>query len=417
MTLPVLVGYAVVVVAGWALRALNLRHLATRGDSVPPELDGAIDTETLRRTSAYTLETSRLDLLRSVLQSVLMAFFLFAGWMGAYDGWVAARSGSFVGGGLVFFLLLFLAEGALEVPFSLYRNFRIESRYGFNTMTARLWASDLVKSTAISALVAVVAVASALWLVEHSPQWWWLWVWAFFLVLSLFLMYVSPYVIEPLFIKLRPLQVQGLEEEIRTLATRAGLEVRKVLQVDASRRSRHSNAYFTGFGKVKRIVLFDTLLAQMTPAEILAVLAHEAGHWKMRHVMKKIVLTEVLALAALFVAHRLVYWGGLPSLVGLAHASFYARAVIVAFLATLVSAPLTPLASFLSRRDEWAADRFARHLTGGGEDLARALVKLARDNLSNLHPHPLYAWAHYSHPPVVERIRALGRPERETGAS
>jgi STE24 endopeptidase len=221
------------------------------------------------------------------------------------------------------------------------------------------------------------------------------------------MMYLSPYVIEPLFFKFEPVKAEGLEEKVRVLMEQAGLKVSRLYQVDASRRSRHSNAYFTGIGRVKRIVLFDTLIQQMTQDEILSVLAHEVGHWKKHHVLKKIVLAEASAFLGLFIAYHLIQWNGLPNLVGLDQGSFYARAVIVMFLSFLATFPLTPLFSYLSRRDEREADRFAAALTKDPEAMASSLVKLSRENLSNLHPHPLYAAFYYSHPPVVQRVREL----------
>jgi STE24 endopeptidase len=250
-------------------------------------------------------------------------------------------------------------------------------------------------------------VICALALVQASPSWWWLWVWAFFLFFGIFVMYVSPYVIEPLFFKFEPIKTEGLEDKVRELMEHAGLKVSRVFQVDASRRSRHSNAYFTGIGKVKRIVLFDTLIGQMSQEEILAVLAHEVGHWKKRHVLKGIIVAETFAFCGLFLASRLLSWNGLPALMNLPGASFYARTVMLAFAGSLVMFPLTPLFSSLSRRYEAEADRFASDLSGRPGALASALVKLSLENLSNLHPHPLYASFYYSHPPVVERIRKL----------
>jgi STE24 endopeptidase len=223
----------------------------------------------------------------------------------------------------------------------------------------------------------------------------------------MFLMYISPYVIEPLFFKFEPVQTEGLEAKIRALVEQAGLEVSKVFQVDASRRSRHSNAYFSGIGRVKRIVLFDTLLESMDHPEIVAVLAHEIGHWKKKHVLKRIILTETVALGAIFLAYKLLAWEGLPGLVGLEGGSLYARMTVLGFLGSLVMFPLTPTLSFYSRKHEREADRFACALTGQPLDLARALVKLSKENLANLHPHPLYAAFYYSHPPTVERVRQL----------
>jgi STE24 endopeptidase len=399
--------YLLVLTATWWLRFLNLRHLRMHGGEVPPGFEASIDAEILRRTTSYTLDRNRLALMEAACSNLLLLFFLFGGWLGVYDRWIAALTGSFIGGGIAFFLLIALAEGTFGIPFSLYRTFRIENRYGFNTMTFRLWLADLAKSTAIGALLLALVTAGGLALVRVSPAHWWFWVWLFFAGVSVFLLYISPYVIEPLFFKFEPVTIAGLEEEIRALVEKAGLKVSRVMQVDASRRSTHSNAYFTGIGRVKRIVLFDTLLRQMGNGEVLAILAHEIGHWRKGHVLKRLVVAELAALLASYVAFRLTAWDGLPALLGLDRASFPARLVILAFLGSLAAFPLTPLTSWLSRRHEWEADRFACALTGTPETLASALVKLSRENLANLHPHPLYAAVYYSHPPLVERVRKL----------
>ncbi|WP_305042679.1 M48 family metallopeptidase [Geoalkalibacter sp.] len=399
--------FILVLCAEYALDALNLRHLRHHGQEVPAEFVGQIDAELLSRSSAYTLARNRLGLCESLLGNLLLGIFLFGGLLGLYDRWIAGFSDAFILSGLLFFLGLGLARGLLDVPFSLYRHFVIEERFGFNTLTWRLWLSDLLKGTLISLVLSGLLLSGALWLVQADPQHWWLWVWAFLALFSLFLMYLSPYVIEPLFFKFEPIRAEGLEERIRALMEKAGLRVSRVFQVDASRRSRHSNAYFTGIGRVKRIVLFDTLLAQMDHDEILAVLAHEVGHWKKRHVLKRLLWAQVMILGGLFIAQRLIAAEVLPGLIGLEQASFFAQLLILSLLATLVGFPLTPLSSWLSRRDEYQADGFARELTGAPQALATALVKLSRDNLANLHPHPWYAAFHYSHPPVVERIRKL----------
>jgi STE24 endopeptidase len=393
------------------LKRLNLRHLKEKGGEVPPGFEASIDAETLRRSLSYALDTSRLDALGLLLDCALVILALFGGLLAVYDRWIGRLTTNVVPAGVLFFLGLLWAETAVGLPFSLYRNFRIEARYGFNRMTGRTWLADLAKSLLVSSVLTAIIAAVALVLIRWSPGGWWMWLWGFFAVFSLFMMYVSPYVIEPLFFTFRPIQADGLEAEIRRLMERAGLRVNRVFQVDASKRSRHSNAYFSGIGKVKRIVLFDTLLEQMNREEILAVLAHEAGHWKRRHLLKRIIVTEGGALVALYLAFHLVPWEGLPGLVGLKHASLPLRLVIVGFLGALVSFPLTPLASFLSRRHEWEADRFASELTGRPLDLASALIKLSRENLANLYPHPLYAAFYYSHPPPVERARRLREME------
>ncbi len=416
MYFPLVAVFLGVVAIRYGLRSLNLRYLKTHGNDVPPEFAGLIEPERLRTISAYTFENSRVGLVESLLGNVILVLFFFCGLLGVYDRWIASLSGSFLGAGLLFVLILLYAETFLDIPFSLFRTFRIENRYGFNTMTGRLWLVDLLKTAALATVLGAVVVLGALALVHWSPLRWWLWVWGFLLLVGILLQYLSPALIEPLFFKFEPLRIEGMEERIKTLLAQAGLRVSRVFQVDASRRSRHSNAYFTGIGRVKRIVLFDTLLTQLSEDEILAVLAHEGGHWKKRHVLKGIVLSQVLSFCGLFLAFRLIRWGGLPGLIGLANASFYARIAITGFLGSLVLFPLTPLFSMLSRRHEREADRFAVDLTGRPDTLASGLAKLSRENLANLHPHPWYAKFYYSHPPVVERIRTLrgGAGDRET---
>lgn len=407
MTITVFICYLLVTAVGYYLRFLNLQHLKRHGTEIPAGFEDAIDADTLAKTSAYTVEQSRLGLVESLFDNVVLLLFLFGGLLVFYDRWITSLSGSFVWSGVLFFLILTLIQTVLDIPFSLYGTFRIENRFGFNTMTTRLWLSDLAKSTAISAVILTLMIAGAFSLVRWSPGFWWLWVWGFFAVVSIFFMYVSPYLIEPLFYKFEPVKDAELEQEIRQLMEKAGLHVSRVMQMDASRRSRHSNAYFTGIGRVKRIVLYDTLLMQMNRQEILTILAHEVGHWKKGHVWKLLVMTEIGGLLGFYAAFRLLQWGGLPGVLGLPHASFPAQLVILGFISSLLMFPFTALSSWLSRRHEWQADRFAEELSGTPAALATALVKLNRENLGNLHPHPLYAKFYYSHPPVVERVRRL----------
>lgn len=417
----ILLAFLIIVGFRYWLRSLNLSHLKRHGHTVPPELEGEVDPALLARMSDYTVENSRLGLLESVVDNIVLLLFLFWGYLAVYDRWIAALTPSFLWGGVAFFLVLQFAQTVLGIPFSLCRNFLIEKKYGFNAMTPGLWFTDLLKSLAIGTVITGIVVLTALAIVKASPAWWWFWVWLFLLGFGVFMMYIAPYVIEPLFFKFKPLAVEGLEGRIKAVMEKAGLTVSKVFQVDASRRSRHSNAYFTGIGRVKRIVLFDTLLQQMSSDEIIAVLAHEVGHWKKKHVLKRIVLTEAIAFAGLFAASLLVRGDILPALFGMAGLSFAAKLVLLGFLASLATFPLTPLSSALSRRHERESDRFAEELTGMPEAMASALVKLSKENLANLHPHPFYAKFYYSHPPVVERIRELGvrtgtpREEETTG--
>jgi STE24 endopeptidase len=395
--------------AAYLLRFLNLRHLKRNGSRVPEAFTGAIDADALVKTARYTLALSRVALIQSVYDSALLLAFLFTPLLPLYDGWIASLSGGFVIRGVLFLLLLTLAQSLLEIPFTLYSTFRIEKRYGFNTTSPGLWVADFCKSTLLSTLLLVILTAAALLLVQSSPDYWWLWVWGFFAAFSITMIYLSPYLIEPLFSKFEPLDDPELEREINEMLAKANLKVKGVLMMDASRRSLHSNAYFTGIGRVKRIVLYDTIMKQMERPELLAILAHEAGHWKKGHIWKRLVFMEGAALVLFYLVHQLFHWGGLPGLFGLDQASFAAQVVMVSFLASLAAFPLTPVSSWLSRRHEWEADRFATELSGMPDALASALVKLSCENLSNLHPHPVYAAFYYSHPPVVARVARLLR--------
>jgi STE24 endopeptidase len=396
------------------LRYVNLRHLRQHGHKVPAGFAKVVNQKLLAKTSGYTLANSRVGLVESLFSGLLLLVFLFGGLLAWYDGWIQTVSASFIGQGMLFVLGLMLIQTLLDVPFSLYRTFVLEERFQFNTSTPRLWLADQLKSFGIGAILLSLITAGGLALVQASPNGWWLWVWGFLALVTLLLMYLSPVLIEPLFFKFQPLQKHELAERVKAVMSEAGLQIDRVQQVDASRRSKHSNAYFTGIGRVKRIVLFDTLLEQMNDDEIIGVLAHEAGHWKLGHLWKRLLSMELIFLVVCWLSWLLLKWGGLPGWFGLGQLSFVGQVVLLGFLASLVSFPLKPLSSGISRRHEWQADCFAMELTGDPAPLARALVKLCKENLSNLHPHPLYAWFYYSHPPVVERIARLSgeRPPR-----
>jgi STE24 endopeptidase len=408
MGMPILLlAFAVVSFASLGLKWANLRYQSREGTRVPPELAEVVDAERLRRIAEYTKERTRFSMVREFVRDTALGVFLFGGLLGAYDRFVAGLSDSPLVRGVFFFLLLTLGSAVLSIPFSLYSSFRIEARHGFNRMSLPLFFGDWVKGTLLSALLVAGLSAGALWLVGFAPERWWLYVWLLVVGVSLLLTFLTPYVIEPLFFQMKPLHVPGLEQEVRALAERAGVHVSRVLEVDASRRSSHSNAYFTGIGAVKRVVLFDTLFGHMSHGEILAILAHELGHWQKRHVLLRTVWSFAVTLVALYLAFRFAPSDAVPALVGLENASLPARLVVLGVVASVVTFPLTPLSSYWSRRHEWQADAFATELQRRPQDLASALQKLASENLSNLHPHPLYAAFYYSHPPMPERIRRL----------
>ena len=399
--------FAVTTAFTYWLRYLNLNHLKLHGSRVPEGFEKLVNSETLAKSAAYTLESSRLGLWASLFDNLLLLLFLFAGLLATYDHFITSLTASFILQGVVFFLLLTTAQTFLELPFSVYGTFIVEARHGFNKTTPRLWLTDLVKSQLIGAILLSLVLAAVFALISWSSEQWWLWVWGFLALFTLFMMFISPYVIEPLFNRFEPVTEAGLEEEIRQMMAKAGLKVGSVMQMDASKRSGHSNAYFTGIGRVKRIVLYDTLIKQMSHREIVAVLAHEIGHWKLGHIWKRLLVAEAIAFVGSWSAFKVLAWEGLPGLLGYGELSLAARMVLLGFIASLLLFPLSPLSAWISRRQEYEADSFAREITADPESLATALVKLAAENLANLHPHPLYAAFYYSHPPVVERVREL----------
>lgn len=403
----IFVSYLFAILFGYWLKLLNLNHLKKYGTIIPSEFEGYIDKELLKKTMEYTLEHSNFGFIKSIFSNLLLLVFLFGGLLNIYNSWISSLNWPFVLSGIAFFLVLSYAGSILSIPFDLYSTFKIENKYGFNTMTPRLWMTDFLKSLLLSTVLMGIVISVGLLLIQLTPNYWWLWVWGFFLIFSLFIMYISPYVIEPLFNKFTPIKEEGLENRIKELMQKVNIRVSRVFKMDASKRSRHTNAYFTGIGKVKRIVLYDTLLQKMSHDEILAVLAHEAGHWKKRHVLKQIIILEGVSLLAIYISFRVLQTDFLTDLFQIKHNTFFAKIVILSFIGAIISFPLIPLSSYISRRFEREADRFACELIENAEGMIGALIKLSKDNLSNLHPHPLYAAFYYSHPPVVERIKTL----------
>jgi len=400
----ILIAYAAVTAFGYWLDVLNYSHMKKHGSVIPPEFEGHIDQALLTKTRNYNAENTKFGFLTSGFNNIISLVFIF-GLLNLYNAWIASLNHSFIISGLLFFLLMTYAETFISMPFSIYSTFKIENRYGFNNMTFKLWLTDTIKSLIISTILLSLLISAGLFLIHKSPGLWWLWVWCFFLAFGIFMMYIAPYVIEPLFNKFTPIEDEELESGIRTIMEKAGIKVSRVFKIDTSRRTKHTNAYFTGIGRVKRIVLYDTLIEKMDKNEILSVLAHEAGHWKKKHILKSIILTETIALAILYISFHLLQSNFLPEIFKVENASFFAKVILLSFTGSIISFPFSPLFNWFSRRNENEADKYSFEITGNKESMISSLVKLSKDNLSNLHPHPLYAMFHYSHPPVLERIR------------
>lgn len=402
----IIILYLAIAVIGFWLALLNLRHLREKGSAPPPGFEGHIDSATLERSREYTIENTRFFMAESATGVALTLIFILL-ILKPFDRWVASFGLGFITSGILFFMPLLIAEAVLGAPWSLYRTFRIEKKYGFSNMTPGLWLADFLKSIAISAVMTLVIIIAGLWIVSMSPALWWFWIWCLFLGFSVFMMYISPYVIDPLFNRFEEVEDAELKKRIVRVAEDADIRVGRVLRIDASRRTSHTNAYFTGIGHVKRIVLYDTLLKKLGRDEIAAVLAHEAGHWRKRHLQKALFVMGAVSLAALYISYRVIESGMLERVFAFEGASFYALVTLLGFLAPIVSFPLKPVFSYFSRRHEREADAYALELSQDPAAMALALVKLSKDNLSNLFPHPLYAAFYYSHPPMAERVEEL----------
>ena len=293
------------------LLSLNLKYLSRYGAQVPPGFAEHVDAATLTKMRDYTVAHGRLDILETALSVGITLLFLFGGLLNWFNNLIAEQGWQPVISGVVFFMILVYAETVIKIPFSLYNTFSLEKRFGFSNQTLGLWVQDLFKSLLVNTLLSGCMICGILWLILKLPDMWWLAGWVFVLLFSLFLLYISPYVIEPLFNKFSPIKEALLEERIKEIMSRIGLKINRVFTMDASKRSSHSNAYFTGIGHVKRIVLFDTLLANHATEEIIAILAHEAGHWKKKHVLKMLVISQAFALLGFYAAYRLTA-GGCP---------------------------------------------------------------------------------------------------------
>lgn len=400
----------------WLARR-QIAHVLAHRDAPPAQFTGRIDLAAHRKAADYTVTRTRFGIAALGVETALLLLFTLGGGVEAllafWHGQLAHAPGSadLVAGselwaGVALIVSVLLISGIVDLPMAWWRQFVIEERFGFNRMTQRLFFADLAKQAAIGALLGVPTIAAALWLMERMGDAWWLWVWAFWCALNLLLLFIFPTWIAPLFNKFTPLADAALKARIEALLERCGFAASGFFVMDGSRRSAHGNAYFTGFGRNKRIVFFDTLLSRLQPQEVEAVLAHELGHFRLRHVLKRIVLMFVLALAFLALLGLLAQSPWFYAGLGVSVAGD-AQALLLFFLAAPVFAfPLTPLMSLLSRTQEYEADAYAA-ANASAADLVSALVKLYEDNASTLTPDPLHSLFYDSHPPAALRIAKL----------
>ena len=399
-----LAGVLIVEAVGTVGEVLNLRRLEPQ---LPREFADVYDSDTYARSQTYTRVKTRFGFLSAGFDLVLLLAFWLAGGFGWLDDVLRGLSLGPLPTGLLFFVVLGVGKSILDLPFGVYATFVIEGRFGFNRTTRRTFVLDLLRGALVSALLGLPLLAAFLAVFEYLGWYAWLVAWAVTAAATIVFQVIVPTIILPLFNKFTPLEEGELREAIFAHAERARFPLKAVYVVDASRRSTKGNAYFTGFAKSKRIALFDTIVVRHPVPELVAVLAHEIGHHKKRHILMGTVVTVVemglfLGLFALFLGQD-----GLFSAFGFSQASVYAGVVALSVLLQLLQFALSIGSAALSRSHERQADTFAAETTDGGASLADGLARLSKDSLSNLTPHPFYVVLNYSHPPVLERVRRL----------
>ena len=405
--------FALALVAGTLLKfwlaSRQIRHVARHRGTVPERFSSTVSLAAHQKAADYTVAKTRFGLLELAFGAAMLLAWTLLGGLDALNALLLRVIGPGMAQQLALLVAFALIGGLLELPLAWYQTFVIEERFGFNKMDARMWVGDLLKSSLVGALVGVPVAALILWLMGAAGSLWWLWAWAVWMGFNLLLLMVYPIFIAPLFNKFKPLDDESLKNRVTALMQRCGFAAKGLFVMDGSKRSAHANAYFTGFGAAKRVVFYDTLLAKLSPGEVDAVLAHELGHFKHRHIVQRIVAMFALSL----VGFALLGWlsaqawfytalGVHPNL--LAVAPNDALALLLFMLVVPVfSLFVSPLFAQISRKHEFQADAYAVAQTSG-PDLSAALLKLYEDNASTLTPDPVYVKFYYSHPPASERL-------------
>jgi STE24 endopeptidase len=396
------------------MERLNRDHLRAKGSQVPPVFEGFIDQGKLARSTSYTLEKSRFASIHGAFSALVMLAILLSGFL----PWIERLSSSwqfpFLLAGLFFFIAPGLIDFFFDLPFDYYQTFVIEEKYGFNRATRKVWIMDQVKAGLLSLILFGLVFSLILWMIRLSPLRWWLWGFLILSAIQILLTVLYPVLIAPIFNKFVLLQDQELALKITSLVKMAGFRIKGIFQMDAGKRSRHTNAYFTGLGRTKRIVLYDTLIQSHPQEEILAVLAHEIGHYKGRHIVKQLLLFEFFLVIGLLLTYRWLDWPLLYRTFGFDKPQPYVGLFILGLFWQKAGFFLAPFYMALSRRFERQADRFALVLLKSPKGMVEGLKRLAADNLSNLFPHPFYVWFHYSHPPLLSRIALLEKNDPGT---
>jgi STE24 endopeptidase len=398
------------------LDQLNRRHVLAHADSVPAAFQEIIDSATYAKSVQYTLAKSRLNQVEIVFDTALLVAVLLSGVLPWSLRWFTAHLGSSVWSMAAWLWVVGAILAACSLPLEWYAQFHLEQRFGFNTTSPRLWWLDRLKALVLGLILGYSVLVLILKIVDWTGSLWWLWAWAALLAVQLLMLVLAPVIIMPLFNKFSPLPQGSLRDRLLDLARRTEFHAESIQVMDGSKRSRHSNAFFTGFGRFRRIVLFDTLIQQLSEPELEAVLAHEIGHYKKKHILKFLAGSSALSLGAFYLVSVLAHQAWFYMAFGFPADSIVPALLLFSLLSGLASFWLSPLVNVWSRRYEYQADAFAAAATRIPQSLITALRKLNEKNLSNLTPHPLYSGFYYSHPALLEREAALVRivhPERQ----
>lgn len=391
----------------FGLNVLNTRFTKNQ-NHIPDFFSEHVDQNTFTKTKSYTIDKLRFDNFSRLMQIPFFWFLIFLGGFNAFDLYAANFAGAGSLGHSVLFCLFIAAYFMIiSLPFKYHAIFAIETRYGFNKMGAGLFFTDLLKSILIGLVISTPLLYLIFWFMKGAGPLWWLWVWGTITVFQFFIVALFPTFIAPLFNKFTLLEDGELKEKIQALAQKIGFKLSGIYTMDGSKRSGKSNAYFTGFGKFRRIVLFDTLIKQLSQDELIAVLAHEMGHNIKKHITKSMVLSSCFMLVGFYIMSLLLEWHPFYAAFNIAAPSDHAAFVIFAIASGTFTFMLTPVMNLWSRKNEFEADRFSVETTGNKTAMKSSLLKLTKENLGNLNPHPLFSFYHHSHPTTLERAQAI----------
>ncbi len=397
----------IIPVAGFLVeRYLEYLNGRMWSDKLPPVLKGICEEDEYRKSQLYEKDNKRLSLWSSLFNLAVILAMILAGGFSLADGVARSFSQNLIIVALVFFGIIGITSDLINLPFSIYDTFVIEKKYGFNTMTVRIFITDHIKSWFIALLIGVPVLGLITWFYYKTGPNFWLYAWALITAFSVLMNLFYSELIVPLFNKQTPLEPGTLREKIETFAAKTGFRLSNIYVIDSSRRSTKSNAYFSGFGPKKRIILYDTLLKELTEEEIVAVLAHEIGHYKKKHVLLTLLFSFILTGFMLFLFSLVAGNPGLSGALGTQNPSFHLGLIVFGILYSPLSLMIGLISNVISRRNEFSADRFARE-NYNSSFLADALKKLSVKNLSNMIPHPVYVFFHYSHPPLLKRLERL----------